>query len=145
MRLFLVLFVTVVGLSCANRGRSNIARDLFRTYSQRVYNKEYDLVRSMYHDNAVTVEKGKRAYYGPDAIAKAIKMYHEDLGVSKTLNTNEQFIELSNDFVYYQSDYESELKDQNIRGTYWQIWKKSSDGPWKIIHDEFSIDKDDDN
>ena len=37
----------------------------------------------MYDINGVTVEGGKRAFFGPEAISNAIRGYHNELGEGK--------------------------------------------------------------
>ncbi|PAV81051.1 hypothetical protein WR25_01995 [Diploscapter pachys] len=150
MKILLILLISSLGYTIA-KDDSKLLRDLFKQYSERVYGKEYEKVKSMYDESAVTaicyhimkisVEKGKKAYYGPEEIINAIKNYHKDLGDgSKTVNYNEKFLQLSDSFLYYYSDYKTQLTDRQLEGSYWQIWKKDKNGDWKILHDEFSID-----
>ncbi|PAV76197.1 hypothetical protein WR25_21340 [Diploscapter pachys] len=134
------LFTFVAFVNATHSDGSRTMRDLFKLYSERVYGKKYDLIRSMYDINGVTVEGGKRAFFGPEAISNAIRGYHNELGEGKnTLNFNERFEQLGDNLLYYYSDYKTDLSDRTIEGHYWQIWKKSTDGSWKIIHDEFTI------
>ncbi|PAV60546.1 hypothetical protein WR25_18127 [Diploscapter pachys] len=140
MKILLILLISSLGYTIA-KDDSKLLRDLFKQYSERVYGKEYEKVKSMYDESAVTVEKGKKAYYGPEEIINAIKNYHKDLGDgSKTVNYNEKFLQLGDSFLYYYSDYKTQLTDRQLEGSYWQIWRKDKNGDWKILHDEFSID-----
>ncbi|PAV82045.1 hypothetical protein WR25_08605 [Diploscapter pachys] len=98
-----------------------------------------DKVTSLYADDGVLIEKGKKCYYGKAEILnfniELIKM----CGKGTTALSNEKFAG-DEECIAASSDFESELPNGGgtMKGTFYQVWKKFG-MEYKVIYDIFTM------
>ncbi|KAK6050028.1 hypothetical protein COOONC_12465 [Cooperia oncophora] len=96
-------------------------------------------VAKFYHSQGVLVEKGKRAIFGREEIAKLYDEYWKKVGPHTFKMSNEKY-QGTDDYLIIDSDFESvpEKPADAIKGTFTHIWKKE-DGNWLIYHELFEM------
>jgi len=98
-------------------------------------NKDAATVGSMYSDDAVFVSSENPETRGRDAIQKA---FSESFAVASDLKVNSENVEVSGDLAYDYGTFSQHLappkaKAMDLHGNYLVVFKKQSDGSWKIV------------
>lgn len=97
-----------------------------------------DSAASVQRPNATTVT-------GPAAIRDLVQSYFALPGIAGTWHPVTAKAALSNDLAYstgtYEISYDSPSKERlTERGKYTYVWRKASDGKWKMLVESFSSD-----
>ncbi|KAK5985176.1 DUF4440 domain-containing protein [Trichostrongylus colubriformis] len=94
-------------------------------------------VASLYHSQAVIVEKGVKATFGKEEIVKLLKEFWDKIGPHKLETSNESY-QGTDDYLIVHCNYvvHPEKGAEDVKGKMAHIWKKE-EGNWKIYHDEF--------
>jgi ketosteroid isomerase-like protein len=89
-------------------------------------------------DDAVTLSNGQAAVHGHDAIAQRTTWSAADYQLTWTPQGGQ--MSPAGDMGFTWGSYEGHAKDRNgnpvvTKGRYMTIWKKQSDGTWKVVLD----------
>ncbi|CAI2352346.1 unnamed protein product [Caenorhabditis sp. 36 PRJEB53466] len=95
-------------------------------------------VQSFYHPNSVVVHKGKKCYYGPEAIGEYMRKFSELTGMSVTTLSNAKY-EGVGDFLIISGEISAETEKVGVKkAKFVQIWKKDGEKNL-ILHNEFDV------
>jgi len=124
--------------ACAVADVSNDVRCQETAFSRSVENKDIDAFKSFLDDDARFV--GRSVDRGPDEITTAWQVFFSDDGPA--IKWRPQYVEVLQDGTlaltrgpYRMSSKDSDGKMVEHWGTFNSIWRKNSDGDWRVVFD----------
>jgi uncharacterized protein (TIGR02246 family) len=129
-----------VTLAFAAGADEKAVRDADEQWSKVAAAKDLDKTVSFYADDAVVLPPNQAAVRTKDGIRNLWKGFFDSLTDISWKTTR---VEMANsgDMGYLIGAYEMTLKDgTKDKGKYCEVWKKQSDGKWKVAADMFSSD-----
>jgi ketosteroid isomerase-like protein len=113
-----------------------IARD--REWSASV--KDMDKFMSYYASDASLYAPGMPAVRGTEPIRKALTEMTSAPGFSLAFTPMKADVSASGDIGYTTGTYQANMNGIAESGKYVEVWKKESDGQWKVTEDIFNAD-----
>ncbi|XGW26370.1 hypothetical protein V3C99_007187 [Haemonchus contortus] len=113
-------------------------KPILDTYIEALDEGQVDKAVAFYLPEAVLIHRGKGCTYGREAIKQELQKFDGEVGKTTMKMTNEKY-QNTTDYIILEADYElTTEKKGTIKGTFTQIWKKTSSG-YMIWHDEFDV------
>ena len=142
------LYVSVLGIAIVAAGgcarSANVEQEqgalltLDREWSDGA--KDIDKFMSYWASDATAYPPGMPAVSGTDAIRKTFGGMISSPGFSVAWKPANADVARSGDVGYTTGTYEMTMNGANDRGKYVSVWKKQSDGAWKVSDDIFNSD-----
>lgn len=140
---FIIIFYVPLAFavtSFAGGADEKAVRDADAQWSKVAGAKDLDKTVSFYDDEAVVMPPNAPMIISKDGIRNLWKGFLDGL-TSISWKTTRVETSKSGDMAYLVGTYEMTMKDgTNDRGKYCEVWKKKSDGKWKVATDMFSSD-----
>jgi uncharacterized protein (TIGR02246 family) len=152
------VLVVVAGVGCSNQ--SGVAttppdtraadeaaiRDKDGTYEQGVAANDVEKILAIYEDGAVLFPPKAPAAIGKGAIGEAFKALLMAPGLKITFKSTSVDVSRSGDLAMQRATYQVETtgkdgKPDTETGQAVMVWRKQSDGSWKVIADTNAPDK----
>ena len=120
-------------------------RDLDAQWSAAAGAKDLEKTISFYSENALVLPTNAPAATTKDAIRNTWKDLLASPGVAISWKTTKVEVARSGDIAYTTGTYELTVNDAsskpiNDRGKYVEVWKKQTDGKWKVAVDIWNSD-----
>src|SRR5262252_1708103 len=138
----LLVCVALVPLTLALAGgvEERAVREADEQWSKVAAAKDLDKTVSFYGDDAVVLPPNQAAVTTKDGIRNLWKGFLDSL-TDISWKTTRVTMAKSGDMGYLIGTYEATLKDgTKDQGKYCEVWKKQTDGKWKVSADMFSSD-----
>ncbi len=108
--------------------------------------KDVEKILALYEDGAVLFAPKAPAAIGKDAIREAFKGLLMAPGVKMTFKTSGVDVSRSGDLAMQRASFQVETTDKDGKpstetGQAVMVWRKQSDGSWKVIADTNADDK----
>jgi ketosteroid isomerase-like protein len=138
------LLVTVTSLTVACGPSANVEEERNalmqrdREWSQTT--KDTDKFVSYFASDASTYAPGMPIATGSEAIRKAFTAMSSAPGFSLQWTATKAEVSRAGDMGYTVGTYEAMMDGATEKGKYVTIWKKQSDGSWKVSEDIFNAD-----
>jgi ketosteroid isomerase-like protein len=146
MRQWAWLLVAGTALTVACGPSANVEQERIalmqrdRDWSQTT--KDTDKFVSFFASDASSYAPGMPIATGTDAIRKAFTAMSSAPGFSLQWMATKADVSRSEDLGYTVGTYEATMGGATEKGKYVTIWKKQSDGTWKVSEDIFNADAD---
>ena len=143
---FLVSFFFIRAASAADtKAIEQALRDLDAQWSAAAAAKDLEKTISFYSENALVLPTNAPAATTKDAIRNTWKDLLASPGVAISRKTTKVEVARSGDIAYTTGTYELTMNDAsgkpiNDRGKYVEVWKKQTDGKWKVAVDIWNSD-----
>lgn len=132
--------VLPVMLAFAAGADEKAVRDTDEQWSKVAAAKDLDKTVSFYAEDAIVLPPNQAAVTTKDGIRNLWKSLFDSLA-DISWNTTRVEIAKSGDLGYLTGTYKMTLKDgTKDKGKYCEVWKKQTDGTWKVAVDMFSSD-----
>jgi len=138
---------TAIVLACAadNAAEETAIRQADLAWSKAMTDKQLDATVSFYAADAAIHPPNAPTASGKDAIRTVWKAYFATPGFVVTCHPVKIEASRSGDIGYTQGPYDLAFKDAQgntvkDRGKYLAVWKKQSDGAWRVVADIFNSD-----
>ena len=120
-------------------------RDLDAQWSAAAGAKDLEKTISFYSENALVLPTNAPAATTKEAIRNTWKDLLASPGVAISWKTTKVEVAKSGDIAYTTGTYELTVNDAsgkpiNDRGKYVEVWKKQTDGKWKVAVDIWNSD-----
>jgi ketosteroid isomerase-like protein len=138
----LIVCVVLVPVTVALAGVADekAVRDADEQWSKVAGAKDLDKTVSFYADGAIVLPPNQAAVTTKDGIRNLWKAFLDSL-TDISWKTTRVDMAKSGDMGYLIGTYEATLKDgTKDKGKYCEVWKKQTDGKWKVSADMFSSD-----
>jgi uncharacterized protein (TIGR02246 family) len=118
-------------------------RQIIERWSDAAENKDVNSFVSFYAPDGTVMPPNAPPAPGPDAIRQVFTDLFALPGLQITFATDKVEVARSGDLAYDIGWYELTVNDEQgnpstTRGKYVVVWKKQTDGSWKVIYDMFS-------
>ena len=139
-----IWLLLMAGWSVACGSSANVAQErdtllrLDREWSDSV--KDLDKFLSYYAANASVYPPGMPVATGSGAIRDTITKMAAAPGFSLQFGSTKADVSASGDVGYTTGTYQSTMNGATEKGKYVTVWKKQSDGQWKVMEDIFNAD-----
>ena len=143
---FLVSFFFISAASAADtKAIEQALRDLDAQWSAAAAAKDLEKTISFYSENALVLPTNAPAATTKEAIRNTWKDLLASPGVAISWKTTKVEVARSGDIAYTTGTYELTVNDAsgkpiNDRGKYAEVWKKQTDGKWKVAVDIWNSD-----
>jgi uncharacterized protein (TIGR02246 family) len=129
----------------ARAAAENAIREAEAAWSKIAGAKDVERFLSYYAEEASVLAPNSPIATGKEAIRGALAPLFDNPGFSLSWKVTKVEISRGADLGYSIGTYEMGLKDvegtqQTDRGKYATVWKKQSDGSWKVVVDMFNTD-----
>ena len=149
-KIIIFLFMVSVLLGCATTGKTDIdgfkvaATKSLEAYGEKLIEKDIDSWLGLHDENVIKMPQDSMPVIGIDALRESISgamavVDFLDFGVD-----SEEFV-VFGEMGYVRGNYfvETQLIDgptplPRFEGKYFTVYKKQSDGSWKIFRDSYS-------
>jgi ketosteroid isomerase-like protein len=129
----------VVGCGGANVAQEKEAlMTVDREWSSSV--KDLDKFLSYYAADASVYAPGAPVATGSDAIRKTLTPMLSSPGFDLAITPVRSEVSASGDVGYTSGTYQATMNGGTEKGKYISVWKKQSDGRWKVVEDIFNAD-----
>jgi ketosteroid isomerase-like protein len=120
-------------------------RDLDAQWSAAAGAKNLDKTISFYSQDAIVLPTNAPAATTKDAIRNTWKDLLASPGLAISWKTTKVEVARSGDIAYTTGTYELTMNDASVkpindRGKYVEVWKKQTDGKWKVVADIWNSD-----
>ncbi len=137
------LFATACGPSANVEQERNALMELDRQWSQTT--KDIEKFVTFYSPDASFYPAGMPVVTGAGAIRETIEKMASTPGFSLQFSPTKADVAASGNLGYTTGTYESTMNDaagnpMTEKGKYVAVWKKQSDGQWKVAEDIFNAD-----
>jgi ketosteroid isomerase-like protein len=105
--------------------------------------KDMDKFMSYYAPNASLYPPGMPLATGPAPIREVLTKMSSAPGFSLEFDPTKADLSASGDVGYTTGTYQASMNGATEKGKYVTIWKKQSDGQWKVTEDIFNTDSSD--
>ena len=142
----LVSFLFICTASAADtKAIEQALRDLDTQWSAAAGVKDLEKTISFYSENAIVLPTNAPAATTKDAIRNTWKDLLASSGLAIGWKTTKVEVSKSGDLAYTTGTYELTMNDAsgkpiNDRGKYVEVWKKQTDGKWKVVADIWNSD-----
>ena len=139
-----IWFLLMAGWSVACGSSANVAQErdtllrLDREWSDSV--KDLDKFLSYYAADASVYPPGMPVGTGSGAIRDTITKMVAAPGFSLQFGGTKADVSASGDVGYTTGTYQATMNGATEKGKYVTVWKKQSDGQWKVMEDIFNAD-----
>ena len=143
---FLVSFFFICAASAADtKAIEQALRDLDAQWSAAAAAKDLEKTISFYSENALVLPTNAPAATTKDTIRNTWKDLLASPGVAISWKTAKVEVARSGDIAYTTGTYELTMNDAsgkpiNDSGKYVEVWKKQTDGKWKVAVDIWNSD-----
>ena len=143
---FLVSFFFICAASASDtKAIEQALRDLDAQWSAAAAAKDLEKTISFYSQDALVLPTNAPAATTKEAIRNTWKDLLASPGVAISWKTTKVEVARSGDIAYTTGTYELTMNDAsgkpiNDRGKYVEVWKKQTDGKWKVAVDIWNSD-----
>jgi ketosteroid isomerase-like protein len=136
---FLLMIGFLAGCSTVNveQERATLMR-LDREWAASV--KDMDKFMSYYASDASVYPAGMPIATGSTAIREALTKMFSAPGFSLQFEPSKAEVSNSGDVGYTTGTYQASMNGMTEKGKYIEVWKKQTDGQWKVKEDIFNPD-----
>ncbi len=140
-----VLFSAFTALAAEGDANAKTLAQLDEDWSKAAATRDADRVASFYAEDARVYPPHEPIAIGPPAAKKVWAAYFADPTFSISWKTVHAEVAKSGEFGYTAGTYEDSFqrppgKVVSEKGKYVCIWKKQTDGTWKVVHDIWNTD-----
>jgi uncharacterized protein (TIGR02246 family) len=123
-----------------------VIRDKDGTFEQGVATKDVEKILALYEDGAVLFAPKAPAVIGKDGIREAFKGLLMAPGLKMTFKSTSVDVSRSGDLAMQRATFQVETTDKDGKpstetGQAVMVWRKQTDGSWKVIADTNADDK----
>ena len=141
-RWIVVLLMTGFSAGCGSTANVEHEREtlmrLDREWSASV--KDMDKFLSYYASDASVYPPGMPLAKGSGAIREVLTKMSSAPGFSLEFGPTKADVAASGDIGYITGTYQASMNGATEKGKYVEVWKKQSDGQWKVREDIFNPD-----
>jgi ketosteroid isomerase-like protein len=140
--LFVLALVVVTAAGCARTANVDEERNTLLALDREWAETTTDLdeFMSYFAADATAYPQGMPATTGTDAIRKEFGAMSSAPGFSLTWTPNKADVAGTGDIGYTAGAYEMAMGGATDKGKYITVWKKQTDGQWKVMEDIFNSD-----
>jgi ketosteroid isomerase-like protein len=122
-----------------------ILRDLDTRWSNAAASKDLEKTISFYSEEAIVLPTNARAATTKEAIRNTWKELLASPGLAISWKTTKVEVARAGDLAYTTGTYELTMNDASGKpvpdhGKYVEVWKKQTDGKWKVVTDIWNSD-----
>src|SRR6266567_8148207 len=143
---FLVSFFFICAASASDtKAIEKALRDLDAQWSAAAGAKDLDKTVAFYSEDAIVLPTNAPAATTKEAIRNTWKDLLASPGLAISWKTTKVEVAKSGDIAYTTGTYELTMNDASGKpvpdhGKYVEVWKKQSDGKWKVVADIWNSD-----